>query len=129
MFKSLKTLLKSKISITIIHPGAIVDVVKPRTIEIENGPIIKHVAHSNVRFVSETKVENGASSTFYFTEIYRDSRWAYADDSLTSDKNKAMELHLKIAKGLSLKPVKVKEILWQGLPLEQTETWVAMQTT
>jgi uncharacterized Fe-S center protein len=126
MFEKLKQLLRAKISITIVYPG-IVTLVEPKTIVTES--FIKHVAHSNLRFVAESRIESdGKHSVYYSTEIFEGTRWAYVANSLSGDKNKAMELHLKIASGISLKPAKVKEVLWQGLPKDEAEMWVAMQT-
>lgn len=129
MFKKVKLLLASKISIniTIIVPAAaeIESTVVPRT-SIISKPII--VRKSDFRFASDKKVEqNGKITEFYYTEQYTKGKWSWVNHSGSVNKNAAMDLHLLLLEKTTLGPIETKTIHWEGLDKETTKTWVALQ--
>lgn len=130
MFSKIKKLWASKISIniTIIEPApdGIVKSTVPRA--IDNPITVSHLRKSNLRFVEETRTDwDGKGTTFYSTEHYKNGSWLYVNDTINADKEKAMELHLKLLERGSLDPIKVKTVMWEGLSQDETRAWVELQ--
>ena len=121
----LKRIIKSKISITIITPNDDVQhTTTPRQLEVDS-PIINRKKQSNLRFVEETATDcfGKNNSTVFFTEEYKNGRWSYVSNSLSSTKEKAIELHLKLVDNTPVQNIKTKTIMWEGLDAEETKTW------
>jgi len=126
-----KKLLASKISVNItIVDNQPNDVKTSTTPQVIQGPIkVSHIRKSNFRFVHEEKTDHaGHTRSFYMTEEYKDGRWAFVSESLASDKEKAMALHLKVLEKGNLEDSSTKTIFWEGLGIEETKQWVALQT-
>ena len=129
IFKWLRDLWKAKVSITLVFPPAegVVSTTIPQVKKQETAAVIKH-NKSNTRFVAYT-VEpiNGAARTYYYTETYVNKSWTQVDNTWFADKDEAMAAHLKFLKGASLaKEIKTTEVLWEGLDLEETKSWIEL---
>ncbi len=127
--KKLRDLWKAKVSITLVFPPAegVVSTTLPQVKKRETTAIVKH-NKSNTRFVAYT-VEpiNGAAKTYYYTETYIDKNWKRVDNTWFADKDEAMAAHLKFLEGASLaKETKTTEVLWEGLDLEETKSWIEL---
>lgn len=127
--KWLKRLLKSKISITIVTPP--MEGVKvshtPRDIEIEK-PLIKRKTNSNLRFVREQPVDcfGKDGNEVFFTEKFEDGKWKFVHGSLAVDREKAVELHLKLLNAQPVEDVKTKTVLWEGLDKTEAKVWSSL---
>jgi hypothetical protein len=131
MIKLIKKLITSKIqiNITIIDP-TLSKIKYSTTPQVINEPIkINRIRKSNFRFVQESKIEHdGTVRSYYITEEYTDGRWKFVSETLNSDKDKAMQLHLKVLETGNLEPVSTKTVLWEGLGEEETQAWVTLQS-
>jgi len=132
----LKKIIAAKISINIVLPSdlikenpAIMKTSEPRIINVTT-PASKP-RKSNVRFIQEDKLNPITNETraIYYTECYNNGRWEYMLDSLTSDKDKAMDLHLFIINNGTLKEKSTVSVLWEGLDKDETKSWVALNST
>lgn len=126
----LTRLLKARISINIITPPpeGVKHSTVPRQVEVDS-PTIKRNRKSNLRFVEERKTDCfGVESSYsvYYTEEYVGGKWSCISDSIKCDREKAIELHLKLLDQVSLKDIKVKTVLWEGLGVEETKTWATL---
>lgn len=124
-----KKLLASKISITIVVPAevGVQHSTVPRVVE-NPASVLKRKKLSNVRFVTDSEISHtGKETTWYFTQAYINHDWSMVPNSLSQDKKKAMELHLKIIEQGSIEPKTTRTVLWEGLSKEETETWIGIQ--
>jgi len=137
MFKWIKKLVNSKISITINvvenkpaedaveekhWPSALV--MPPPVIIEESRPA---PVSGNYRFVSDYKKDlNGKEEEYWYTEMYENGTWKFISDSLKHEKDKAMDLHLKLIAGKTVSPEKRKTVLWENMPEDKVKTWVAI---
>jgi len=126
-----RQLIASKISINITVHSGLDDVIKTTTPRITNDIVnIKKLNKSNVRFVQEEKIKyDGEKSTFWFSEMRKGGRWEFVSETLSHNKDEAMEKHILLLNRGSLAPVKVSTVLWEGLDKEETESWIALQST
>lgn len=131
MFKWLREFWKAKvqINITLVYPARDIERITAPKTEVIHAAQFKYRNQSHYRFVGIKKVEHdGTERVYYHTEYYERGDWRYADDTLSSNKDEAMQLHLKYVEKGSLKPTETKTVFWQGLDREETATWVLLQT-
>lgn len=120
-------LLASKISITIVTPGSagVTHSTTPRVVE---ETVIKRKRLSNFRFVSDKEIDhNGEETIWYATQEFDGKSWSLCANSLSRDKAKAMDLHLKIIQQGGIESVKTRTVLWEGLSKDETKTWIDLQ--
>ena len=128
MMNWLKTLLKAKISITIVYPPAngVESTVVPKVVDRTSN--ITTLRKSNVRFVQyDVQEQNEDPKTYYYTELYKSGNWAQVRNTWHSDKDKALAAHLKFVKEGVSEEKKITTVLWEGLSEEETESWVKLQ--
>lgn len=123
-------LLKARFSITIITPPptGVVHSPSPRQVEVDS-PIIRRHTKSNLRFVEEKKTDCfgvEAAYSVYYTEEYISGRWSCITDSIKCDREKAIDLHLKLIDRGSLEDTIVKTVVWEGLDPDETRAWATL---
>ncbi len=136
MFKWIKKLINSKISITInivenkpveeekYWPSALV---MPAPVVIETTEDKLPLTSGCYRFVNDyTKNISGKEEEYWYTEIYENGHWRMVDDTLKFDKQQALDLHLKVIEGTTVQPIKRKTVLWENMPEDKVKTWVAI---
>lgn len=122
----LKRVLAFKIHITIVIPPS-TGVVSSTTPKIVEETIITNRHKSDYRFACDTEIDHtGEETVWYFTQEYKKGSWNIVSNSLSRNKEKAMNLHLKIIEQGSLEPRKTRTVLWEGLSKEETKTWVEL---
>lgn len=132
MFEKLRKFWASKVSITanISYPASLG--VKTSTEEkiVDRSLIVNTYRKSDFRFVCDSKIEfNGNKREFFYTERFNGSRWEWCDESGSSDKDEALNLHLLVLERGSLKSESTKTVFWEGLSKEETQAWVNLQLT
>ncbi len=129
MFAYLKRLWHSKVQINIhiVYPVAgVTRITSPTVIEKSPLKITRH-RQSDYRFVSVEKVElDGTKRQYWNTERKEGKQWVYCGDTLSHDRDEAMELHKLIILNGTVSPVTTKTVEWEGLSVEETLTWVGM---
>ena len=142
MFKWLKKIVDSKISITINivsnkpasepvaekhWPSALV---MPAPVEIESTVSSLPLTANSYRFVNDYKKDlNGKEEEYWYTEVYDKGTWKFVSDSLKHKKDEAMTMHLKLIAGKTIQPEKRKTVLWENMPEDKVRTWVAISTS
>lgn len=119
-------LLKSKISITIVTAEA-----QDRTKSIipyeitEDAPLVRKKQITNYRFVEEERTMDGNTSTFYYTqELNKLGDWEMVYNSLSLDKEKAIQHHLKLLEDSEALTIQSKrKVMWEGLTKDEAESW------
>lgn len=124
-----KKLLASKIQVTIITPPpeGVTHSTTPRVEEVES-PNIKRVAHSNLRFTQDIQTDYSGKETVgcYRTEEFVGGKWRPVIESICSDRDKAIQLHLMLLEKQDIEPKKTKVIFWEGLNADEAKTWSAL---
>lgn len=130
MIKALRDFIAGKIQINVNY---IVDGIKPSTVPKITSKIVNRFLASNYRFCQYETKNTGEKDTriYYYTELFDGSKWNRVDDSWYADKDKAMDIHLKLVNGEQLSDINVSKrietVLWEGLSKEETNTWVNLQ--
>lgn len=125
-----RELLRSKISITIVTPAAvgIGHSTTPTVIE-QDSPLIKRSNRSAFRFVEENKTDCfGKTVLIYYTQQFIHGRWDTMIQSLSTKKDEAMQLHLKLVERGHLNSDIITTVLWEGLDEHETKTWVTLNS-
>lgn len=124
-------LLKSKISITIVLPE-VVGVnhsIEPK-VDTQESPFIQRSYRTNYRFIEEKRYAvDGSKTDIYFTEEYKNGSWKVVFDTISVDKNVAIDRHLKLMEHGTLKPTIARTILWEGLDKEETKSWAILHSS
>jgi hypothetical protein len=132
MLNYLKELWRSKIEINIriVYPVKGVDYITKPTVINVSSPAIKKIRQSNLRFVEELKVDElGKELRIWSTERFTGKRWEFISTTLSTNKQDAMALHLKIAENGETKERREKTVIWEGLDIEETKMWSAINAT
>lgn len=127
MFEKLRKLYHSKIQITIVYPAEGVRRHTSPKVILQEAPKIVRRHQSNYRFVEEYKCDHhGKENTYWVTEEYVGGRWSSVSDTLSCNKETAIENHVKLVEGINMTPVKKTTVMWEGLDVEETKSWVAL---
>jgi len=134
MFKWIKKLINSKISITI-------NIVENKPVEEEKhwpsalvmpAPVVIEQSNSqpvtgNYRFINDYKKNlNGKEEEYWYTEVYDKGNWKFVPDSLKHSKDEAMDMHLRLIAGKTVSPEQRKTVLWENMSEDKVRTWVAI---
>lgn len=121
--------LRARISIRIqivfpestYHP-----IMTPRVIEvIDTEPI--SVPKCKLRFSQRVSVDvNGVESISYFTEKLEGKYWEIDCKSISMDKTRAMDLHLRLLELGTLADKTTTTVLWEGLGVNEAKSWVEL---
>lgn len=127
MFEKLRKLYHSKIHITVVYPVEGVNRITSPEIILHEAAPVKRRTQSNYRFVEEYKRDcHGKELTYWVTEEYVKGSWSSVSDTLSCNKETALEHHVKLVEGTNLLPVKKTTVMWEGLDVEETKSWVAL---
>lgn len=127
MIKWLRKLYHSKIHITILYPAEGVSRITSPEIIFQEAPKILRRHQSKYRFIEEYKRDhNGKENTYWVTEEYVGGRWSSVTDTLSCTKETAIKNHVKLVEGTNMTPVKKTTVMWEGLDVEETKSWVAL---
>ena len=119
-------LLKSTISITIVTAEAQGRTKNMIPYEItEDAPLVRKKQITNYRFVEEERTMDGNSSIFYYTqELNNRGEWEMVYNSLSLDKEKAIQHHLKLLEDSEALTVQSKrKVMWEGLTKDEADSW------
>ena len=121
---------KIQINITYVVEGVETStIIRPK----KNDSKILNISNkSNFRFCSYEVQDPGEpnSRTYYYTEVYTNGKWDRVEGTWFLDKNKAIDAHLNVLKGVTLLTAKqIDSVLWEGLDEQETITWANLQKT
>lgn len=136
ILKTVKTaiynFLHSKIQITVIipPPTGVEPTSTPKKIICNDSPLIKKSKKSNFRFVEEIKKDcfGEEGRPIFWTEEYVSGKWQCITNSISADREKAIELHLMVIDKVSISDTAEKTVHWEGLSKEETQMWATLKS-